>query len=31
MTIQMTPSAIDVKGSFDSGVDIKVTGADKTG
>jgi type VI secretion system secreted protein VgrG len=31
MTIKMTPSSIDVKGPFDSGVDVKVTGTDKTG
>jgi type VI secretion system secreted protein VgrG len=31
MTIRLTPSSIDVKGPFDSGVDVKVTGTDKTG
>jgi type VI secretion system secreted protein VgrG len=31
MTVRMTPSSIDVKGPFDSGVDTKVTGTDKTG
>jgi type VI secretion system secreted protein VgrG len=30
MTIRLTPSSIDVKGPFDSGVDTKVTGTDKT-
>jgi type VI secretion system secreted protein VgrG len=30
MTIRLTPSSIDVKGPFDSGVDVKVTGTDKT-
>jgi type VI secretion system secreted protein VgrG len=30
MTIRITPSAIDVKGRFDSGVATKVTGTDKT-
>jgi type VI secretion system secreted protein VgrG len=30
MTVKMTPSSIDVQGPFDSGVDTKVTGTDKT-
>jgi type VI secretion system secreted protein VgrG len=30
MTIHLTPSSIDVKGSFQSGVATKVTGTDKT-